>query len=175
MSLNARIASVWKTLSPRIRVASTWKTPDSVWIRVAGVWKQVFVNFSVDLASTFYSASGLDPDSPYSTRAGFRINNSGIFERGERAGGALVYTTVENWLEGGSASQADVRIVTSVGTPIGMTSGTWYNCGTTREFYIELNGPGSESWTGTIEFRDASTLALLDSASIDLYCEGGTP
>lgn len=59
MSLNARISGVWKALQARIRVASTWKTPDSVHIRVDGAWKQVWQNFTVDYpASASGSASG---------------------------------------------------------------------------------------------------------------------
>lgn len=174
MSIEARIGGVIKTLSPRIRVASTWKTPASAWVKVAGVWRQAFVDFSVDLAASFYGATGLDTTSPFNSRAGFRINSDGRLEKGENNGTGLTYSNVENWLEGGSASQADVRIVTTTGTPVGMTSGTWYNCGTTREFYITKTTAGTDQWTGTLEFRNASTLAALDSATIDLYVENGT-
>lgn len=48
--IKAKIAGVWKDLTPSIKVGGVWKTPDAVHIKVGGVWKQVWSGETVTVS-----------------------------------------------------------------------------------------------------------------------------
>lgn len=45
MTINVRVAGVWKTVTtPYVRVSGVWKEITAGYVRVAGVWKEFFLN-----------------------------------------------------------------------------------------------------------------------------------
>ena len=106
-----------------------------------------------------------------STRAtaGYRLNSSGIAESLSN----LAYTTLETWLLSGAASDYEVRVTLSSGTLSSGTTGTWQNLGTSRSWTVvdtTFDGIISEADI-VVEIRDATTLMILDSATINLQAE----
>lgn len=100
--------------------------------------------------------------------ASYRLNTSGIVQRGKNA----VYATLETWKLSGSASDYEARVTETGG--VGLTGGsatsTWLDLGTTREWELQETGSGSSSETYfTVEIRQAAPPnTVLDSASITL-------
>ena len=106
-----------------------------------------------------------------STRAtaGYRLNSSGIAESLSN----LAYTTLETWLLSGAASDYEVRVTLSLGTLSSGTTGTWQNLGTSRSWTVvdtTFDGIISEADI-VVEIRDATTLMILDTATITLQAE----
>jgi len=86
----------------------------------------------VDLLDQSVSSSGVTPAS-----AAVRVNvTSGGLQQSKS--GALGYSTDNTWLNGGAASDYEVRAtIASSSGPGGMSGdslGVWLNCGTTREW-----------------------------------------
>lgn len=105
---------------------------------------------------------------PLDTVAQYRLNSSGI---AEKSNGLGAYSTIAGeWLVSGSAANFDARFTPTIGT---LTSGPtgWNNLATSREFIVSQTVVGSKSCTGTLEIRNASTLAVLDTATIVLTAE----
>lgn len=71
---------------------------------------------------------------------------------------------------GGSASAYDVRATVTSGALTSGTTGAWLNLGTTRTWTCSTVG-GVESADLLIEVRDATTLVVVDSATVSLYAE----
>lgn len=106
-----------------------------------------------------------------STRAtaGYRLNSSGIAESLSN----LAYTTLETWLLSGAASDYEVRVTLSLGTLSSGTTGTWQNLGTSRSWTVVAGNSYPEIAEAEIvvEIRDATTLMILDTATITLQAE----
>lgn len=78
------------------------------------------------------------------------------------------------WLLGGAASSAEVRATVTAGaTTAGDVTGAWLGLGVNRSWRCGLvnDAAGVASASLTIEVRNASTLAVLDTAPVDLYAE----
>ena len=69
------------------------------------------------------------------------------------------------------AARYEARATITGGTLTSGTTGSWINLGTTRTWARDRTGIGSNSCTFTLEIRDASSLQVLDSASITLTAE----
>ena len=71
------------------------------------------------------------------------------------------------WLLGGVNSDYEARFTPTIGT---LTSGPtgWNVLSTSREWAVERTSSGSKSCTGTLEIRNATSLAVLDTATIVL-------
>lgn len=97
----------------------------------------------------------------------YTLNTSGIVQK--NANGTI--TTYETWRLSGVSSAYDARATVTAtngsGTTQG-TTGTWQNLATTRSWGVNVNGSAGQNGTRTmtIEIRNASTLVVLDSASI---------
>lgn len=103
-------------------------------------------------------------------RAGYRLNTSGIVESLR----LTTYATLETWKVSGSTS-AYVAYVTISGDALGTgSSATSTEVAITGspEWYINTSTLGlSKTCTLTVEIRNASTHAVLDTATITLYVE----
>jgi len=101
--------------------------------------------------------------------AGYRLNSSGIAESLSN----LAYTTLETWLLSGAASDYEVRVTLSSGTLSSGTTGTWQNLGTSRSWTVvdsTFDAVFAEAEI-VVEIRDATTLMILDTATITLQAE----
>lgn len=123
-----------------------------------------FVSSSARVKLTDQVISNTRPD-PLTCNANYRLNLSGAAERSNAAG---TYSTISGeWLLTGSASDYDCRFTPTSGT---LTSGPtgWNNLATSREFKVTQTVVGDKTCIGTIEIRDASTLVVLATATIEL-------
>lgn len=76
------------------------------------------------------------------------------------------------WLVAGSASAYEVRSTVTSGTlTTDPSAGSWVSLGTTRLWELTRASVGVSTATFTVEIRNASTGAVLDSATIDLTAE----
>ena len=104
-------------------------------------------------------------------RAGYRLNSTGVVESRKNA----AYVTLETWLNTGTNSQYQSRATQtgSSGSPtITGTLNTWATLSAAQEWSIvppALNTVAS--LTLLIEIRNASTLVVIDSATITLDSE----
>ena len=95
----------------------------------------------------------------------YRLDSSGVVKRGR--GGA--YTTLETWLLSGAASGYDAYVTVTVGALDAGTTGAWVNLGTTRDWTLTAYNSGdSLLCTFTVQIRNASSLVVLDTATIEL-------
>ncbi len=125
------------------------------------VWQLLTVNI------TDQSIQVINP----STRAtaGYRLNSSGIAESLSN----LAYTTLETWLLSGAASDCEVRVTLSLGTLSSGTTDTWQNLGTSRSWTVVAGNyyPEFAEAEIVVEIRNATTLTILDTATINLQAE----
>lgn len=78
-------------------------------------------------------------------------------------------TVLETWLDSGVNSSFEVRATQTSGDAITGTFGTWMVLSISRSWSIHADaGQGGFLGTMLIEIRNASTLTVLDSASINL-------
>lgn len=102
--------------------------------------------------------------------AGVRYNATGVSEA--RTGTA--YASYETWLLSGAASDYDIRVTLASGTSPNLVNAgmnVWLNLGTSREWSLQDTDGGAAGGVTcalTVEIRNASTLAVLDTASVTL-------
>ena len=144
------------------RVTGSWMDIDLIRRRVTGSWNVVFQSININGQSIFRSSS-------LNATAGYRVNTSGIAE--QLLGTS--YTTLETWLTSGyTASNYEVRATLQSGTTPSGTLGSWLALSSSREWSLNAVVPGTTvDCTLLIEIRNATTLVVVDSASIDLTSE----
>jgi len=76
-----------------------------------------------------------------------------------------------NWLGGGAASGYDIRCTLLTGTYSSGTTATWLNLASTRSWTRGAGAGTAQYVSGLFEIRNASTLIVLASATIDLSCD----
>jgi hypothetical protein len=100
--------------------------------------------------------------------ASYLLTPAGLVRKGDNG----VYTTLETWLNSGSAADYEVRVTETGGD--GLTSGTvntWLTLASNQEWAREETVSGiSSTAVFTVEIRlAASPFTVLDSASITLF------
>lgn len=115
----------------------------------------------------------LNPN-PASASATFRVRNDGVFESQTTQGGVVTFEP--EWLTGGIPGNYAVRFTVTSGALSSGSSGVWTNCGpATLAWNVNVSrgtpGTNNASCTGTLEFRDATTLVVLDSAVVTLSAQ----
>ena len=108
------------------------------------------------------SASGL-------TAASFQLNTNGNAETSTNGGS---YSTVYQWLLGGSSSDFDCRATITTETGAGSKSGTfgsWLNLGSTQTWSVSAGSGQAKFLVFTLEISPAGDNGnILDSASITI-------
>jgi hypothetical protein len=102
--------------------------------------------------------------------ATYELTNAGVVNN-TTSGGT---TAVENWVTPTSAAGAAYEVyVTNSGDPLSSgTTGSWLALSTSRTWTISKAGPiGFVQADLAVQIRNASTLAVLDTASVTLYAE----
>lgn len=125
------------------------------------VWQPLTVNITDQYIS--------DVGSFVRATAGYRLNSSGIAESIVD----VTYTTLETWLLSGAASDCEVRVTLSLGTLSSGTTDTWQNLGTSRSWTVVAGNyyPEFAEAEIVVEIRNATTLTILDTATINLQAE----
>ena len=143
------------------RSGGAWVPFDIVKRRLSGAWTVAWQRINITGTSVSNSV-GVG-----TAVAGFRLNTSGIAEELVR----ITYTTLETWLAFGTASNYECRATVVFGTLTSGTSGAWLSLGSSQEWSITQVGVGTNTCELTIEIRNASTLVVLDSATITLEAD----
>jgi hypothetical protein len=78
---------------------------------------------------------------------------------------------LEGWLFSGVAGDFQVRATLTSGTLTSGTTGSWLALSTSRSWSCTAPLGGSKNATLTIEIRDASSLTVLDSATVTLSAD----
>lgn len=100
--------------------------------------------------------------------ATFALNNTGAYTSTGEAGGNYVNPT-------SLANQLEARLTYSSGTAVtGSATGAWLNLGTNRSWSLSSNLAGFISAVYTLEIRDAGTLAVLSTSTINFSADSNT-
>lgn len=143
--IKARIGAVWKDLTPSIKVASAWKTPDAVHIRVGGVWKQVWAGVSYALSAHSHSAFAFGS----TATAYYKVSSNGNCYRQSNAAAQIQIHTSTNWVRPTTEAPGSSRVQQHSAT--GDTgffvawgaASTWFALTSTRQCYVYDNTPGA--------------------------------
>lgn len=158
------IGGAWKTMANlSLGVGGAWKQVQKVSIGVGGVWKDVWIYLTVTMPDTDASRIATIPTNAVATLS---IYNDGTWEDTNVGGG----TSTGTWLTAGDVSQVEVFLSGTGDTPTGSALDTWLSCSTSRAWTLtETSDVGAtKSFSGTLQFRDATSLAVLDTAAITI-------
>lgn len=105
--------------------------------------------------------------------SGYKLLYAASFGKAQRKNAAGdAYTDISgDWeLSGRDGSEYDVKATLNSGTPDGSSdsTGVWLSLDTTRTWEITRTNVGANNINLTVEIRDAATLAVLDSGTIDI-------
>ena len=103
--------------------------------------------------------------------ATFTLDNAGVASGATSPGGTGGGTYSGEWMLVGPASGYEARFTILSGTLSTGTAGSWLNLGTTRTWTVSRSTIGSTICQGTVEIRDAATLAVLATATITLEAD----
>lgn len=96
------------------------------------------------------------------------ILNNGTIQYNPISGAVVTHT----WLTGGTVAQVDMMITATLGTFTSGTVGSWLNMATTRTYTVAAAVSAQKSVTFTLQFRNASTLAVIGTATgLKLTCD----
>ena len=166
MAISVGVGGVWKTMNNlSVGVGGVWKQVQKVSVGVGGVWKDAWTYLTVSVPATLSDQTNTISTADATTS--FTVSNTGAISSVENN------SMAGTWLTAGNASQVDVRLTQvslTGGSMAGSALATWLNCGTSRTWSLTntTNGTSTYTFTGTLEFRDATTLAVLDTATVTL-------
>lgn len=168
MGFSIKAGGVWKDGTPHVRIGGTWKIPDALYVRVGGVWKEIYASDPVDFSAASYTA---DTTKASTAQVAIQFKSDGGIDALQTAGIGSIGT----WVTGTfTASDYEIRLVKSGGTET--LSSAWTDLSTSPFYTFIASTPDTAlTWFGTAEIRNATTLAVLDTASITLTAENTTP
>lgn len=161
MPYHIGVGGAWKLCTAaHVGVGGAWKQVQKMYIGVGGAWKEFYTYLTVacaDLSATRIATV------PTNANATVTILNDGTWSTTTVGGG----TNTGTWLTAGSVSGVEVYLSGTGDTPTGDSLSTWLSCSTTRAWtLLETSDVGaSKSFTGTLQFRDAVSLAVIDTAA----------
>jgi hypothetical protein len=151
---------------------SVWRDPTfvrrwngSAWIDVGQAskwtgtaWEQVWPLLAVNITNRFLADANTDGYISY------ELLSTGVAQRTSGSLGTLQFSG--EWLTAGSASSCEVRATLNSGslTAGSAATGTWLPLSSSRIWFLDFDGNADL----TIEIRNASTLAVLDTANVTL-------
>lgn len=108
--------------------------------------------------------------SPTNASATYQLTNAGVINRITNSGGT---TSPGNWIFPASAAGAnyEVRATVNSGSLTSGTTGAWTALSSSQSWTLQQTSVGAVSCNITIEIRHATSLAVLDTASITLEAE----
>jgi hypothetical protein len=158
-SIQVKDAGTWKTASPQVKDAGTWKQVQQGWAKDAGTWKQFYLNVAVACADINAQKTSVTPANAVAT---LTILNDGTWSATNGSG-----TNTGTWLTAGTVSQVEVYFSGTGDTPTGSSLSTWLSCSSTRSWTLTNTSDAVDSlvFSGTLQFRDASSLTTLDTSA----------
>ena len=104
--------------------------------------------------------------------AAYRINTDGYVYHGDNGG----YTSQYQWKQNANASSGYEAYATLIIGSVSGTTGAWVGLGSTVEWSITDSTDNSEPLDATLEvsIRNASTLGVLATATVEFYASRGT-
>lgn len=166
MTASVGVSGAWKSVaSVAVGVSGAWKTVAKGWVGVSGAWKVFYEALVIALPGTLTETDLIA--SPGVANATLTFNSDGTYAASDG-------TPSGNWATPGSVGIGagyDIRWTTGTGTLSTGTADTWQSLSTNRVYGRNRTGVGSNEATGTIEIRDASTLAVLTSSAGTLTAE----
>lgn len=117
------------------------------------------------------ASSDLDPNAPYFSQAGHRINSSGSQQYLNASGSWLNANAGVSWIDdfgGNSAGDYECMCTTPSGSggTLSGTFGTWQDCDVTRSWTISLTTTGSIFRTSTLTVREKADTGNSASALV---------
>lgn len=108
--------------------------------------------------------------SPTNASATYQLTNAGVINRITVSGRT---TSPGNWIFPTSAAGAnyEARATVNSGSLTSGTTGSWIALSSSRSWTLDQTSVGAISCNLTIEIRHATSLAVLDTASITLEAE----
>jgi hypothetical protein len=125
---------------------------------------------TVSITDQLIASSATPPTIPQVT-AGYTLLSSGQAQRRTGATGSPFYINIAGeWLISGLSTDFDVMATLVSGTsPSGSAVGSWLNLGTSREWRLTSGAAGTLfNCVLTVQIRNAVTLAVLDTATIEI-------
>jgi hypothetical protein len=158
------VSGAWKGIaSVAVGVSGAWKTVAQGWVGVGGAWKQFYTAITIALPGAI---SGTDVQSPGPANATITFASNGTYSATGGASG--------NWgspTTGGLGSGYDIRWTVVSGTLTTGTTGTWQSLSAGITYGRNRVAVGIATASGTVEIRDASTLAVLATSTVTLEAE----
>lgn len=143
----------------RVRIRDSGNVLRTVWqaTTIALLGKTYFYSFFAGTVSVGYSLTSGGKEQYYGDASGFPAP-----------------IDIGDWvLPNSAASGFDARMTMTGGTTFssGSGAGVWLNLGTTRTWVVSSNTYGSKQATANVEIRDAFTLSVVATATIDLTAD----
>ena len=149
------------TTTLKRRASGAWVDIDTIRRKASGAWTIAWRRIALSYQEIIDSV-GLG-----TAIAGYRLNSSGIVEK--RLGAS--YTTLETWLAAGAASGYECRVTVVSGSLTTGTAGSWLSLASSREWTVQQATVGTNTCQITVEIRNATTLVVAATATIDLSAD----
>lgn len=145
------------------RSGGAWVTATIAKRRSGGAWVDIFPA-TVVLNDSTYTSLAISPDD---STIRLHISSDGnVYTQENNGGNNLAY----QWRLGGASADYDIFATLNSGALTEGTTGSWLNLGTTRAWAVTRtsNLNGQDDAVITLQIRNASTLAVLETATITL-------
>lgn len=167
MTFKRRSSGAWTDIANLKRRASgAWTNVANLYRRSSGLWVRIWPNL-VQITDWSILVTGTLSGS---AQAAYRLNASGIVEKGDKA----VFSTLETWLLSGAAADYEVMVTRTGGSgTLTGTTGSWLALSTTRTWSVNrpVSSVGIDNATLSVSIRQVSTGTVLDTATIYLESE----
>lgn len=152
------------------RASGAWVDVQTIKRRLSGAWVTVWTAIAATLSDKSVIGLGSATVAP---RPFYEINADGNVYTGNAQVGVNTHTLFEQYVDSSHAASAyQVRATIQSGGPLfSGTTGTWLACSTTRQWIMQDTTQGNGSGVTVsllIEIRDASSLVVLDSATVTI-------
>lgn len=163
MTASVGVGGAWKGIaSIAVGVSGAWKAVSAAWVGVGGAWKLFYS--SIALPATL-GASDTQSPGPANATLTFASDGTYVGTGGIPSGNWASPTTV------GIGSAYEIRWTVVSGTLSTGTTGTWQSLSGGIVYGRNRVGLGAAQAIGTVEIRDASTLAVLATSTVTLEAE----
>lgn len=162
MTASVGVGGAYKGIaSIAVGVAGAWKAVAAGWVGVGGAWKLFYSGITLPA-----SIDGSDVQSPGPANTVLTFASDGTYTvTGGIPGNWASPTTV------GIGAGFDIRWTVVSGTLTTGTTGTWQSLSGGIIYGRSRIGLGVAQAIGTVEIRDASTLAVLATTTVTLEAE----
>lgn len=165
-------------IQPKRRAAGSWTNVAAIKRRSGSSWVDVWpvsAALSVNLTNHTVSGTPISNDVPPPPWIGAfsRINflsTGDLTGEGSNMDGTIALTNYSGeWLTAGDNTDVEIRVTaTGSGGTLTGTTGSWLSMSSDRVWSLDTTDANLGSRTLTVQLRNATTLAVLDTATITL-------